>query len=354
MHAMTLPKTLLLTGAAAFVAACGGAHDTSSADAPAADAGITRAGTPVSVIDTVVPALLAASGAAEPVAQAVLATKLMGTVTAVHVREGDRVVSGQVLLEIDARDLDARESQVRAGMAAADAVHADALTQAGRIRALYADSVATKAQLDAAETGLTGAAAAQAQAHAAAAELAATMAYAVIRAPFDGVVTARFVDVGAFATPGAPLLSVQDARRLRVSVTVAPDAVRALRRGDRIEATIEDVAVQAVVEGVVPAAGGNLYTINAMVDNREGRLLAGSAATLRLPQGTRHALLVPAAAVRREGDLTGVLVRGATGDALRWVRLGASVGNRVEVLSGLRAGEQVVVPAANAATSVSN
>jgi len=342
---MNLPKTLLLAGATTLAAACGGPDAEPSAAAP-----VVTAGTVVTVIDTVVPSVLDASGVAEPIAQATLATKLMGAVTAVRVREGDRVTKGQVLLEIDARDLAARESQVRAGITAADAVHADALTQAGRIRALFADSVATKAQLDAAETGLTRAEAARAQAHAGAAELAATVAYSIIRAPFDGTVTGRFVDAGAFAAPGAPLLMIQDGRRLRVSATVSPEASRTLRRGDRIDATIEDVVVSAIVEGVVPAAGGNLYTINAMVGNPAGRLLAGSAATLRLPQGTRHALLVPAAAVRREGALTGVLMRGATGDELRWVRLGETIGDNAEVLGGLRAGEQVVVPVIGSAT----
>jgi RND family efflux transporter MFP subunit len=297
------------------------------------------------VVDTTIEAVLDAAGVAEPVSSSTLSTKLMGTVTEVLVREGDRVATGQPLVRIDARDVAARQSQVIAEIAEAEAVHRDAVTQVGRIRALYADGAATRAQLDAAETGLARAEAAVRRARAGASELAVMADYSVVRAPFDGLVTQRLVDPGAFAAPGAPLVTVQDARRLRVSVTVAPEAARGLARGTPIMATVEDTRAPAIIEGVVPAPAGSLYTINAIVDNRGGRLLAGGSATLRLPQGTRRAVLIPSASVRREGELTGVLVRGTTGDELRWVRLGAAHGDRTEVLGGLRGGDRAVVPA---------
>ncbi|MHB1225724.1 MAG: efflux RND transporter periplasmic adaptor subunit [Gemmatimonadaceae bacterium] len=322
------------------LAACGAPDGASTPEQSAPRA----AGEVVTVVDTTIDAMLEAAGVAGPIAQATLSTKLMGTVTAVLVQEGDRVAAGQPLVRLDARDLAARQSQVSAGIAEAEAVHRDATTQAGRMRALHADSAATRAQLDAAETGLARAEAAVRQARAGASELEVLTGYSVVRAPFDGVVTRRLVDPGAFAAPGAPLVTVQDSHRLRVSVTVAPEAARGLARGSTIGATIEGVAVPATVEGVVPASAGNVYTINAIVDNPGARLLSGSAATLQLPQGTRRAVVIPAAAVRREGDLTGVLVRGATGDELRWVRLGATAGDRTEVLGGLRAGDRVVVP----------
>ena len=81
-------------------------------------------------------------------------------------------------------------------------MHAEAKAQAGRIRALYADSAATKAQLDQAETGLARADAAVANARAMAAELAATASYAEVRAPFAGIVTRRFVDPGVLRGAG--------------------------------------------------------------------------------------------------------------------------------------------------------
>jgi multidrug efflux pump subunit AcrA (membrane-fusion protein) len=164
-----------------------------------------------------------------------------------------------------------------------------------------------------------------------------------VRAPFAGVVTKRFVDPGAFLAPGSPVVSVEDGSRLRLSVTVVPGAARALRPGVRLRATIEGRLVTAIIEGVA-AAGGALYTVNALVDNTDGTYPAGGAATLRIPQGTYMGILVPAVALVREGDLTGVRIRTATGAELRWIRLGASVGELAEVVSGLKAGDQVLVP----------
>lgn len=300
-------------------------------------------GAVMTVADTTVSSTFDATGVAEPFAQATLSTKLMGSVTAVLAREGDRVAAGQPLVRIDARDLAAKQSQVSAGIAEAEAVHRDAQVQAARIRALYADSAATRAQLDAAETGLARAEASVRQAHAGASELAAVAGYAVVRAPFAGIVTQRFVDPGAFAAPGAPLVSVQDSRKLRVTATITPQAARGLRRGATIPVTIENASTAAIIEGVVPAPAGNVYTINAIVDNQSGSLMSGSAATLAVPQGMRKTILVPASAIRREGDLTGVMLRGAAGDELRWVRLGPVTGAHVEVIGGLRAGDRVVL-----------
>jgi len=321
---------------ALVLAACGG-----EAAPPVADRG-TQAGTAVLVTDTTVIDAFEAAGVAAPVRSATLSTKLMATVVAVEVHEGDRVAAGDLLVRLDARDLAARREQVDAALAEATAVLGDAEVQAGRIRALYADSAATKAQLDQAETGLARATAAVATARGMAAELAATASYAEVRAPFAGIVTRRFVDPGSFAAPGSPLVSVEDPSRLRVSVSAAPDAVRGLRSGSTVTATIGDSTVPAVVEGVVPS-GGNLYTINALVPNSDGRFLSGSAATLALPHGTRRAILVPSGAIGRQGELTGVEVVAAGQSSLRWVKPGRSAGGMVEILSGLAPGDSVLV-----------
>ena len=335
--------TVLLIGGLTALAACG--------EKPThQELGATAAAPPGSVIevrDTLIPSILEAAGTAEPVQRATLSTKLMGAVTAVPVHEGERVRAGQVLARIDARDVTARQSQAQAGVAEAEAVHRDAVTQARRFQALYADSAATRAQLDAAETGLARAEAGVRTARAAASEVDVMRGYAELRAPFAGIVSQRFVDPGAFVAPGTPVVAVVDGSRLRISVTVAPDAARALAPGTRLDGTIEDQPVDAVVEGVAPTPTGALYTVNAIVANPRGGHPAGGAATLRIPRGTRSGILIPAAALVREGDLTGVRVRTAAGLELRWVRLGPATDGAIEVLSGLRPGDRVFVPQAD-------
>lgn len=320
-----------------LIAACGGE------DKPAAAPVATATGPTVAVVDTVLPAVFEASGPALPIAEATLSTKLMGAVTAVLVNEGTRVAAGTPLVRLDAADLDAKSRQASAGIMAAEAAQREALAQATRIRALYADSAAPKAQLDAVEAGLARASAGLEAARAGASELSAVRAYGVLRAPFAGTVTHRFVDAGDFAAPGAPLVTVQDASRLRITAAVPAAMARRVKAGMKIAAIIEGQATTATVEGVVPAAA-TMYTINAIVPNAKGEFPAGGAATLAVPSGvTERSLVVPQAAVVRDGDLTGVRVVRDGRAELRWVRLGDARGDRVVVRTGLQAGERVAL-----------
>lgn len=343
--------TVVAASVTAFAAACN--RDKTPTPTIAA-ASVTPAAAVYIVRDTIIQASFTAAGVAAPIQQATLSTKLMGTVTDVLVKEGDRVSAGAPLVRIDARDLSARAAQAAASVAEADAMQRDAVVQANRMRALYADSAAPRAQLDAAETGLARADAALRAAQAAASELESVRSYSVIRAPFAGIVTRRFVDPGAFAAPGAPLVAVQDAARLRITANATPNVARGLRPGAMLVARIEGQLVSAAIEGVVPAMAGNLYAVNAIVSNPGGTMLAGSAATLELPTGTRRTIVVPAAAIVREGDLTGVTLRTEQGDERRWVRLGQASGDMVEVVAGLRAGDQVAIPTSAVAAVAGN
>jgi RND family efflux transporter MFP subunit len=330
--------TIAVVTVTLLATACGGGPAPAPSNVPA------PAGAPVLVTDTTRPDQFAASGVAQPIEQATLSTRLMATITEVVPIEGARVTAGEVLVRLDARDLDAKRQQAAAALAEATAGERLARVTAERIRALYADSAAPKAQLDAAEAGLSRATAGLAAAHAAVAELEATARYAEVRAPFAGVVTRRFVDPGAFAAPGAPLLTVASSARLRIVATVPATLVAGLRPGRRLEAQIEGQPAVARLEGAVPSAG-NLYTVNALVENPDGRFLAGSAATLLVPTGERRVVLVPTAALIRQGDLIGVHRRLAGAAELTWITVGGQVGDRTEVLSGLAAGDTVLVAA---------
>jgi RND family efflux transporter MFP subunit len=296
------------------------------------------------VADTTVADGFEASGSAEPVRRAVLATRLMARVTEVLVPEGARVGAGQVLARLDAAELDARRERVAAAIASAEASWHDAETTARRFRALHADSAAPRAQLDQAEAALARAEAGVREARAAGSELEAIGDYATLRAPFAGVVVRRDIDPGTFAAPGQSLLVVEDHSMLRITVTAPPPAVRDLRPRSLVRGTIAGAPVDGEVEGIVPAPGGHLMTVNALVDNRTGAGLSGVAATLLLPRGSRDARLGPVAAIVRQGDLTGFRLRRAGAWELRWARLGRESGGTVEVLTGLEPGDTVLVP----------
>lgn len=335
------PASLTLSVFALAVAACAG-HETGAAAADTA----TPPPAVMVLRDTTFAHVIEAAGRAEPFASSVLSTKLAGTVLEVVVREGDRVVAGRTLARLDVRDLVAKQEAVSAMIAGAEAARREAEQQATRIRALFADSAATRAQLDAVESGLARAAAALDAARASRAEVEAVTGYGEIRAPFAGTIVERLVDPGAFAAPGVPLLRVEDASRLRIVASTSPEVVARLRRGERLPLTIEGRSETGVVEAVVPLPGTTLQSVNVIVDNRAGLHLAGSAAQVSIPAGEVSGILVPRALVHIEGDLTGVRVLSAGRVVTRWVRLGREQGELVEVLSGLTAGDSLVVPEA--------
>jgi len=338
---LTLRTGALVLGGAVLFAACGGSAPETPA---AARASFSSAGLQmVTVVDSVLPDVTEAVGTAAPMLSATLSTKLMATVTAVHVQEGDAVRAGQLLVSLDVRDIDAKSAQATGNLQSAEAMLSDAEVQTARMRALYADSAAPKAQLDAAEAGLARAKAMVNAARGGVAEADAVREYGALRAPFAGVVTQRLVDPGAFAAPGMPLVTVQQSSSLRVSAMVPPAAARSRSRGAPIALRIEGVETSGTIEGVVAAPSGGLFTVNVVVSNRDGALPTGGSATLLLPGAPRAVRLVPAAAITREGDLTGVLVQTATGADRRWVRLGRTRGAFVEVLSGVNAGDTVFV-----------
>jgi len=305
-------------------------------------------GDTVAVRDTTWPDLLEASGVAEPVEEATLSTRLMGTVEAVLVKEGDVVRSGQVLVRLDQRDVAAGAGQAAAQLAAARAAQDEAERHAVRLRNLYADSAAPRAQLDAAEASLARAAASVHAAEAGTRAAEAAASYAVVRAPFDGTITARHVDPGAFAAPGAPLVTLENSTSLRVRATIPAGELGRVRRGQVLDARLEGRAARATVEGT-SRTGGSVYVVNAIVGNSGRAFPSGSAATLLIPGAMRRALLVPAGAVVREGDLTAVWRMAGGNATLTWVRAGSERDGQVEVLSGLAAGDRVIVPAPHGA-----
>ncbi len=329
---------------AAVLAACGdqGARGTA---APTAEP--VAAATATAAVKSI-PDLLEATGSVEPWVRVSPGTKILGRVAAVAAREGDRVARGDLLVRLEDRDLKAAVDQARAAVGRAEAGLENARSQDARMEALHArGSVTDKMREDAATAGQV-AEAALSEARAALAGAEATLAYTVIRAPRDGVVVERRVEPGDMATPGAPLLTLEDLSRVKVQVQVPEAAVMGLAPG--APATVRVDALEAdfpaKVDRVWPAGdpASRTFRVELVLDNVESRLRSGLFVRARFPRGSRPALLVPAAALWQRGGLTGAYVLDGEGVArLRWVEPGRAHGEEVEILSGLAAGEVVVV-----------
>jgi RND family efflux transporter MFP subunit len=262
-----------------------------------------------------------------------LSARVVGNVVRVHVSAGDAVKAGQLLVEIDAREGRAQTDAAAATVAAAAANASLAETTYKRYSALRERHSVSQQELDDVEARVRSARAELQRARAGAAQARTFLDYSAVRAPMDGVVTARFVDAGAQAAPGMPLLTIEDPRAVRVEASIPEDA--SVRAGDRVFIDGVEARVTRVQPSVDPLSRTSLIQIGSAAPLR-----SGSFVRVQIPGGERTALVVPDSAIVRRGVLSSVFVVGHDGIArMRLIRLG----ERNEVLSGLDAGERIVV-----------
>jgi RND family efflux transporter MFP subunit len=276
--------------------------------------------------------------------QAQLAPKVPGRIETIPVKVGEPVRAGQVLVRLDDRELQARLAQARSAAAAAGAEAGRAHADAARIRNLFAKEAATRQSLDLAEAQARSGGARAAEARAAIAEAESVLGEALLKAPFDGTVVERLRDPGDLATPNAPVLTLQSAEKLRVETDIPDHCAGRLVVGSQLLARVGASRHPAVVEEIAPSADVRSRTVHVKAGLADATgLQAGSFAWIDQECGSHPQLLVPAAAVSRSGQLESVrlLVKGRP--MLRHVRTGKAVDGRVEVLSGLKEGDQVVL-----------
>lgn len=293
-----------------------------------------------------------AEGTLQALQQSTVGAQIAGNVLQLAVKAGDRVRAGQVLLRIDERDAQAALARTEAGLSQAEAEQRNAQTHVQRTRDLRAQGFISQAALDVAETQLKAAEAGVQQARAARTQAALARGFAAVAAPFDAVVLATHVEAGDLAAPGRPLVTLYAPGRVRAVVNVAASRSAAARAATATEVQLPDG------RWVAPAARTELPGTDALSQTVEWRLdlapadgaglLPGQSVRVRFagaatagPAAGR--LTVPAAAVLRRGELTAVYAAQDGRFVLKAVRLGAAVGDGVEVLAGLKAGERVAL-----------
>jgi len=284
------------------------------------------------------PVLREVPGKVVSVFEATLASKVTGLVEQLRVKEGDRVKSGETLIVLDNRDLQAQLQQAQADLD-------NAKDRYQRTQQLFNEQLAARQDLDNAERTLKVAEAAKNA-------ITANLTYTIIKAPFDGAITDKITEVGELATPGRPLLKVEDDRRLRLEVTVAAADLGALRVGQTVSVNLDafgDEELSGRIAEILPAADPATHTVTVKVDlSWRAGLKSGLFGRMRFPIGSKPRLTVPLSAVERQTDLARLYVVNDAGIVqARLVKLGAVSGERIEILSGLDAGEHILARAAD-------
>jgi len=322
---------------------------------------------------------------------AVIAARIMGNIVALHVREGDAVRAGQTLIEIENRDagiqvqkaqaglresqdaLEEVERNIRAAESARTAARANetlASTTLKRYQTLFErhsvspqefDEVRAKYEVASAESERADrllqanrsrqkqvlARIDQAKADVSNAQV--YVGYSRLTSPINGIVTSKQTDVGYMVTPGAALLTIENTANYQLEVAVEESRLGTIHLHDQAQLEIEAIGTKGLtgsVDEIVPAADPNSrsYIVKVGVPLVAGaQLRSGLYGKARFMTAQRQALAIPQQAITQRGQLVGVFVVDQGGVArLRLIKTGKTFAERVEVLSGLTEGEQIV------------
>lgn len=287
------------------------------------------------------PAIIDAVGTVEPVQGVTLSADLSGIVARIAFESGQRVPAGMTLVELDSR-------QERAQLASAEAQRDLAQTDFDRAQTLIEQKLISRSEFDQAQARLK-------QAQAAVAEIEALIARKTIRAPFAGRTGIRMVNLGQFVQGGDPIVPLQSETPIYVDFYVPQQEVQRVKSGAVVHA-LRDTAVIATgrvnaVNPVVDQATRNVR-VRAIFRNEGGRLQPGAYASVQVELGTRTpTVAVPSSSINYApyGNSVFIVDSLETDDGSRYlgvrqqfVRLGASRGDRVAVISGVQAGDEVV------------
>lgn len=304
-----------------------------------------------------------------------VAPQVIGRLTSFPVSEGSRVEKGALLATIDDAPIRAQAAAAEGAVAEAlaareEAERAIAQAEAGRMlaektyaryRRLHEERVVTQQEFEEAETRRTVAVKEyerslekraqvtgrieQARGHAGAAN--AMLSYTKVTAPFAGVVTGKKGDAGSMAVPGVPLLTLEDTRRYRLEAAVPETYLSRLAVGSKVQVVLDtapEQAIPAVLSEIVPAVDPASRTFLVKADLSGPGLRTGMYGRLRFSAGKEAVLAVPRTALSRAGGFDGAFVVTPDNVArLVMVMTGQTIGDRIEILSGIPPGSRVAV-----------
>jgi RND family efflux transporter MFP subunit len=301
---------------------------------------------------------VSASGKIEAENSANVSTRMMGFVTKIHVKMGQKVQAGQLLVSVNNADLQAKKAQVDASILQATAAFNNAKKDYDRFTALFNQQSASQKELDdmtshyeMAKAGLEGAKQMRN-------EVLAQFSYSNITAPFSGEVTNTFVKEGDMANPGMPLVSIEGASHLQVTAMVSESDITAIQNGMTVKvfvkSTQQEIAGKVIEVSSSAKNTGGQYLVKISLTNPLTKILSGMFVNVQFPIANKTTVstkatdkvLVPKSALVHQGQLTGIYSISSSNTAiLRWLRIGKTTGNQVEVLSGLSATEPYIISA---------
>ena len=294
-----------------------------------------------------------ASGIVEAAQTANISTRVMGRITNIFVKTGDRVNKGQLLASVWDEDIKAKRAQTDAMIAEAEGAYATALKDYDRFNNLYKQQSATAKELDNVTLQYNSAKARVAAARQMRSEVNANLSYSSLTAPFSGVVTQKLAEVGSIANPGMPILTIEQDGIFQVSASIAESDISSIHLGDvaaiQIKSTGKNFDGKIIQINPSSQFTGGQYIVKISIPATAKKdIYAGMFAGVNIPvkdtrQVKNDAVLVPSSAIINRDELTGIYTVSVNNTALlRWIRLGKNYGDKIEVISGLSKDEKFI------------
>ena len=287
-----------------------------------------------------------AVGTIKPVHESAVASKLLARVAEVRVKAGQSVEQNELLVKLDDADLQARLEQAKATETTALARQQQADADYERAKKLFESKVVTRSDYDQALAAMKTATSEVERARQAVREAGVILEYATLRSPLTGTVVDKRVEAGDTVTPGQVLLTLYDPAHMQMVATVRESLALRLSVGQKLPARLESLGYEceATVSEIVPEAqtASRSFTVKVIGPCPPG-VYSGMFGRLSLPLEDEEVLIVPNRAVRHVGQLTLVDVVHDGRVQRRAVQLGRTFDDDVEVLSGLRPNERVIV-----------
>ncbi|MGD2014422.1 MAG: efflux RND transporter periplasmic adaptor subunit [Desulfobacterales bacterium] len=297
------------------------------------------------------PLIEQAAGTLRAKVETVISSLITARISSIAVWAGDEVQAGQVLVTLDARELEARVDQVHQAMLAASARLKQTEKDLSRVkRIMRADSGAVSmAERDRVQTALNTAQAELTRLMRQKDETQTALSYSKLTAPIAGRIVERLGDPGDTAIQGEPLLRMYDPATLRLEANVRESVASKLAQGQSLTAEIDALKKKysVVVDEIVPSAdpGSRSFLVKVSLTDGTG-LYPGMFGRLMIPIGKVEKIYIPAKAVTHVGQLDFVIVDSKQGAVRRYVRLGVSgPDDRIEIISGLTDGETILIAA---------
>lgn len=276
-----------------------------------------------------------------------IAPKFNARILEITLHPGDKVKKGAVIARLDDRDLRAAYNAAASAQAAAQAQAGQALAEEKRMIDLYQKQAATRQNYDAVLAQAKAARAMANQAGSAAQQAKVMLGENVLYAPFDGVISERLKEPGDMVMPGDAVVTMHKPDDLRLESAIASHCFEQVQQGMSVTVRIDAIhqSVAGLVDEIAPEIDSQTHTrmIKIKLPVSDG-LQHGQFGWLELScQPERQALLIPLSAVLHYGQLQAVKVVEAQAMHTRHIRTGKQYGKQIEVLSGLRDGETILV-----------